>query len=366
LSIAIVSFQTHQPFFMKHFPERLKAARKMNGHSLQDLSDIIRNRFNKQLLQRLETGEARPDSETISLLGKALKLPSDYFVRESAISLEELSFRKLKKFPVKELEKVTAQTADYLERYLELEDMLSIENRISFTPKGYPIKNEEDVEKAALDLRKKWKLGEDALPNIVEMLEENKIKVYLLKADKAFSGMSTILNKRIGVIVLNENEEIPVVRRRFSALHELAHLYLDLDAFNEKEREKICDRFAASMLLIPAKLLHILGNKRTSILMQELFFIAGQYGISLSAIAYHAFNLGIISASYHKFFMIRYNQLKTREKEFRVYDGKENSDRFLQLLFRGVAEEIISTSKAAALNNQRLGDFRELLDNAAK
>jgi hypothetical protein len=84
----------------------------------------------------------------------------------------------------------------------------------------------------------------------------------------------------------------------------------------------------------------------------------------LSAIAYHAFNLGIISASYHKFFMIRYNQYKTKEKEFGVFEGKENSDRFLQLLFRAAAEEIVSTSKAAALNNQRLGDFRELLDNA--
>lgn len=351
---------------MKHFSERLKAARKMNGYSLQDLSDAIRNQLNKQSIQRLETGEAKPDSETISLLSKALKLPPNYFVRETAVSLEDLTFRKLKKLPVKEQEKVIAQTVDYLERYLELEEMLGINNKISFAPKGYTIKNETDVEQAAMDLRKKWKLGEDALPNIVEMLEENNIKVYLLKADKSFSGMSTILNNKIGVIVLNENEEIPVVRRRFSALHELAHLYLDLSQFDEKKIEKMCDHFAASMLIIPEKLISILGKKRTNIVMQELYFISEQYGISLSAIAYHAFSLGIISASYHKFFMIRYNQFKTREKEFTVYAGKEGSDRFLQLLYRAVAEEIISTSKAASLNNQRLADFREMLDNAAK
>jgi Zn-dependent peptidase ImmA (M78 family) len=351
---------------MKHFSERLKAARRMNGYSLQDLSDAIQNQLNKQFLQRLETGEAKPDSETISLLSKALKLPPDYFVRETAVSLKDLTFRKLKKLPVKEQEKVIAQTVDYLERYLELEEMLSINNKISFTPKGYPVKNETDVEQAALDLRKKWKLGEDSLPNIVEMLEENKIKVYLLKADKSFSGMSTILDNKIGVIVLNENEEIPVVRRRFSALHELAHLYLDFGRFDEKKIEKMCDHFAASMLILPEKLISILGNKRTNIVMQELYFIAEQYGISLSAIAYHAFSLGIISASYHKFFMIKYNQFKTREKEFTVYTGREGSDRFLQLLYRAVAEEIISTSKAASLNNQRLGDFREMLDSAAK
>ena len=78
---------------MKHFPERLKAARKMSGYSLQDLSDAVKNHFNKQALQRLETGEAKPDSRTISLLSKVLRLPADYFVREAAIHLEQLRFR---------------------------------------------------------------------------------------------------------------------------------------------------------------------------------------------------------------------------------------------------------------------------------
>jgi Zn-dependent peptidase ImmA (M78 family) len=351
---------------MKHFPERLKAARKMNGYSLQDLSDAINNQFNKQALQRLEIGGTKPDSQVISILSKALHLPADYFVRDSAVNLENLRFRKLKKLPVKELQKINAQTIDYLERYLELEDMLGIDNKISFIPKTYPVKTESDADKAVLDLRKKWKLGEDALTNIVEILEENGIKVYLLNTDLSFSGMSAVLNKKVTVIVLNENKEIPVVRRRFSALHELGHLYLDLSAFDEKQAEKICDRFASSMLLLPSRLTQILGNKRTNIMMRELDIIAGQYGISLSAIVYQAMSLGIITSTFHRFFMIKYNKYKTREKELVVYAGKEYSNRFLQLLFRAVAEEIITTTKGAALNNQRLSDFRELLDRASK
>lgn len=338
----------------------------MHGFSLQDLSDALQSHFTKQTLQRLETGEVKPDSETISLLSKALKLSPDYFFRETTLSLEDLTFRKLRKLPVREQEKVKAQTLDLLERYLELEDMLGIENKIPFKPKSYPVKDESDVEAAAIALRKRWKLGEDALSNIIEMLEENKFKVVLLKADKSFSGMSTVVDNHFGVIVLNDSKEIPVVRRRFSALHELGHLYLNLSSFDEKRTEKLCDHFAATMLLLPNKIKDILGEKRRKIVMKELEIIAGQYGISLSAIAYHAFNLEIITASYHKFFMIMYNKYKTREKEFKVYEGKENSDRFLQLLFRAVAEEIVSTSKAASLNNQKLGDFREILDNAVK
>ena len=43
------------------------------------------------------------------------------------------------------------------------------------------------------------------------------------------------------------------------------------------------------------------------------------------------------------------------------YIGEEKSNRFIQLLFRALAEELISISKAAALNNQTLAEFREKL-----
>lgn len=351
---------------MKHFAERLKTARKMSGFSLQDLSDAMNNFLNKQALNRLETGEALPDSETLSFLSKALKVPTDYFFKEANVSLEDIRFRKLKKLLVKDQEKVIAQTTDLLERYLELEDILGLDNKIKFKPKGYKIENEQDAEDAAQVIRQKWKLGEDPLPNIVEMLEENNIKVYMFPVDKSFSGMSTVIQNKIAVIVLNNNDDIPIVRLRFTALHELAHLYLDLSNFDDKSCEKICHRFAAAMLLPEKKLKQYLGDKRTKIVMKELYLIAGLYGISLSAIMYRALTLGVISASYHKFFMINYNRFNTREKEFEIYKGKEHSERFLQLLIRAVAEEIISTTKAAVLNNQRLGDFREILDNAAK
>jgi Zn-dependent peptidase ImmA (M78 family)/DNA-binding XRE family transcriptional regulator len=351
---------------MKHFSERLKAARKMNGFSLQDLSDKISNRLNKQALNRLETGEAEPDSETISLLSRALHVNMDYFFRESSVALDDVRFRKLKKLPAKEQEKVIGKTIEYLERYLELEDLLGIENTLKFKPKSVKVKDAAGAEAEAENLRKKWKLGEDPLYNIVEMLEENNIKVFQVNVDRSFSGMSTVIKDKIAVIVLNENPEIPVARKRFTALHELAHLYLDLSSFDEKESEKMCDIFASGMLLPANKLRAYLGNKRSQVIMKELYMIGEQYGITTSAIMYKAYNLGIISASYHKFFMIRYNQYKIKEKEFEVYNGKEKSERFLQLLIKAVAEEIISTTKAAMLNNQKLGDFREILDNSVR
>jgi predicted HTH domain antitoxin len=41
------------------------------------------------------------------------------------------------------------------------------------------------------------------------------------------------------------------------------------------------------------------------------------------------------------------------------YEGVEKSNRFEQLLFRALIEEQISMSKAAALKNQSLADFKK-------
>lgn len=349
---------------MNYFPERLKAARKMKGYSLQDLSDALQAKWNKQFLNRLETGEANPDSEMISKLSKALNVTSDYFFRESSVALDDIKFRKLKKLPVKEQEKVIYKTAEYLERYLELENLLGINSKPVFKPKAKKINNSAEVETAAMELREIWGIGRDCIFNVIEMLEEHCIKVVVLATDAAFSGMSTIIKDNIAVVVLNDSKDIPIVRKRFTAMHELAHLYLDLDDFEEKEAEKLCDRFAGAMLLPAIKLKAYFGEKRTQVIMKELYLLAADYGISLAAIMYRALSLGIISPSYHKFFMINYNRYKTKDKEFGVYDCPEVSDRFLQLLIKAVAEEVISTSKGAALNNQKLGDFREILDNS--
>ena len=40
------------------------------------------------------------------------------------------------------------------------------------------------------------------------------------------------------------------------------------------------------------------------------------------------------------------------------FEGKVSSNRFDQLIFRGLSEDIISMSKAASLKNMKLAEFR--------
>lgn len=354
---------------MKYFSERLRNARKMNGLSLQELSNKLNNQISKQDLNRLETGIQLPDSKIISSLANVLNVTMDYFFKEQLLTLDRVEFRKLTKLPVKEQERIKGRTSDFLERYFELENLLGNAKEAPFKYQCFKINKanyKNDIEDAATKMRTSvLKIGSDPIYNIVELLEENGIKVFSIESELSFSGMSTCINNSTMVVVFNDLSSIPLVRKRFTLLHELAHLYLDLSDFDEKQSEKICDAFAGALLLPSEKLIEYFGGKRTTVFINELRNIKEYYGISLSAIMYRAMALDLVSEHYHRYFMILYNQTY-KKQEGEGYKGKEESKRFIQLLMRAVAQEIISTTKAASLNNQKLGDFREqFLDASA-
>jgi Zn-dependent peptidase ImmA (M78 family) len=91
--------------------------------------------------------------------------------------------------------------------------------------------------------------------------------------------------------------------------------------------------------------------------------IKENYGISVQAIMHRAKNLEIIS----DFVYLNFRKWigKNRSEEgLGKYEGKEQSGRFKQLLFRAASEELISMSKAANLANLKLAEFRQQLNLA--
>ena len=140
-------------------------------------------------------------------------------------------------------------------------------------------------------------------------------------------------------------------------MHEVGHLLLDIERYSIKEQEKICDKFAAAMLLPEASLKAELGGHRKNIHLKELLLIKAQYGISPQAILYRCRELGLITET---MFASQTKMMKDRgiwKKEI----GKEESNRLFQLLCRGVSEDFITASKAASLYNKTVRAFRNEL-----
>jgi transcriptional regulator with XRE-family HTH domain len=211
---------------MNAFAERLKSARKMKGWSLQELADNITMTISKQALNKYEQNLMKPTGEVLIALAKALDVKPNYFLKESGIELAPVEFRKKAKLSAKQEESVKEKVKDFLERYLEVEQLLNIKTKFINPVKKITLNEVHDVEAAALKLIEGWNLGYDPIPNVIEMLEDNGIRVMEIDAPEEFDGLSTFVGD-IPVVVINKNYSIE--RKRFTALHELGHLVLSID-----------------------------------------------------------------------------------------------------------------------------------------
>ena len=340
------------------FAERFKSARLLNGFSLQDLADRLGKRVTRQALHRYEKGEVLPDSTMIGLLSDALNVRPDFFFRTMQVVIGEIEYRKLR-MPVKEEAKIREQTRDYLSRYIELEEILGIEHAFDNPLKDLPpVSTYEQVNAAAELLRECWDLGKGAIVNIPELLEERFVKVVRIDADASFDGLQTFVNGTIPVVAYNSNLSHMKYRVRFTLLHELAHLLLQFGDLTHAQKEKLCHQFAGAMLLPEATIKKELGAHRTKLSFQELGNVKRQYGISMQALVMRANVCGIVNDHYVRQFFNSLDQMGWGKEEPVAYEGTEESGRFDQLVYHALAEELISTSKAAALKNQTLAAFR--------
>ncbi len=345
----------------QHFPIRLKSARQQAGLSLRDLTTRLNNKISRQSISQYENGAMRPSHTNLLRLCEALGVSIEYFNRP-VVELTEIEFRELEKLPVKERQKIEAKAADFLGRFLELEGLLGAEVRFENPLSNNLVTNFEDVEQATIELRAKWGLGENPIPNIVELLEEKGIKVCEVIADDAFTGMAATAQVGIHIIVLNSANFISVDRKRFTALHELAHILLAFD--KDIDKELACHYFAKAMLFPKNRIAIELGNFRKKIHLGELIAIKEQYGISIQATLHRLKDLNIISDNHYKQQREMINKRGWKKIEPGKYYGKEHSHRMKQLVYRGIAEDLISTSKAASLYGMNLAEFRRMLNQA--
>lgn len=343
------------------FADRFKSARLLNGLSLQDLANKLDNKVTRQALYRYERGEVLPGSEMLLLLCEALNVKADFFFRSTQIQLEDIEFRKLK-ISAKEETRIVEETRDFLSRYLELEEILGICESFQHPLLDYPVVSSfEHVNEAAKKVRSYWKLGEAPLSNVAELLEDFSIKIVCVKADNDFFGLQTFANGEIPVIAYNETQANNPDRIRFTLLHELGHLLLNFsEELTHSQKERLCHQFAGAMLLPEAVLIKEIGQHRNRLDLHELGHVKQHYGISMQAIVMRANALGIVNNHFTKQFFDLFTEKDWRKDEPITYKGIEGSGRFDQLIYRALIEELISTSKAAALKNVSVAEFRKL------
>lgn len=344
------------------FPDKLKTARLMRGLSLEALSVKMEGRVSKQALSKYETGKMQPSEPVLQSLAEALQLPVGYFFRRG-VQVSRISFRTDSRMPAHSTGQMVSTAQDLMERYLHLEDSLSIPSSFVNPLHSLRIALSDDVEKAADRLRSKWQLGCFPIFSVYEMLES--VGVKLIEFDAGVShvmGFSTFVNKDIPLVVVNLSANATVERKRFTALHELGHLLLNfVPDLDDNRRERLCHLFAGAVLCPSSVLYKELGNVRTSLTLNELVSLKNRYGISVSAIVHRAKDLGVISSQYYNDIFNNHIHANPMERGWGGYPIPEHTDRFERLLMRAVAEGHFSMEEAAELANEKAEEYGKRL-----
>jgi Zn-dependent peptidase ImmA (M78 family) len=237
-----------------------------------------------------------------------------------------------------------------LDRYLELESIAGSSTTVVNPLKDLRIESVADVEDAAERLRDAWDLGGNPIPQVVEMLEERGIRVLEANAPESFDGLAAWAGDTPFMLV-NRNVR-DTCRLRFTLLHELGHLLLQIpEGAESKVVEKLCNRFASAMLFPADAFKSHFGERRRHVTLQELISLKEEWGMSIAAIAYRAKDLKVLSEDGHRRFSIGLSERGFKKKEPGAYAMPERPQRFRQLALRSFAEEVISGTKAASLLN---------------
>lgn len=369
------------------FAKRLQNARKICGFSQAELvaklDELAKHNPDKYksvsttAVERYENGIMFPDSDGIIItLAKALNTCPEDLTRPFIVEVDcsKFEFRKKAKLGKKAIEAIKLKIQQRIEKYVEIERLTNSEMMFNINiVSNILIKDEESARQVAMQLRKIWNLGMGPLSQPILILESYGVKVIEVEEDpELFDGTSNVV-EGIPVLVLNKkdynspearfqnNEE----RRRLTLFHELGHQIMRFsEDVSDKKKEDLCNVFASEMLIPSETFISIFGSKRSKISSWELKDVQREFGISVRALMMKAVQLGVITQSHHKWFCISMNKKDNqsfREQMDATAIQSQHTSRFERLVYRSLASEVITYSKAAQLLDTTVPELKKNL-----
>lgn len=280
-------------------PSRMKDARLAQRMNQTELANTIG--VSRQAISAFELGEKSPEADTMARIAEVLEQPISFFAGEDSAVFGECSPRffrafgsdtKKRNLMCDVLGKWFVQTSRYL---YDLVTFPAV-NISCVSPANGNRYSEDEIEHAAEECRRLWRLGVGPISNVVGLLETNGIAIcrYEVTGEKieAFSFWS---GPRPFIFLASEKES--AVRSRFDAAHELGHLILHKwigpeeleDPKILKLIESEANRFAGAFLL-PRK---SFPNEVYTSRLDAFVELKKRWKVAIQAMVYRCKDLGI-------------------------------------------------------------------------
>jgi len=344
----------------KTFANRLINARRIRCFSQRELSNATQGQVSPTAIEKYEKGLMMPSNTVLIQLSRALNMKLDYFFRPFTVDIDtsKFEFRKSSSMGVKKIESIKYMVCAEIEKYLEIEAILANTTSFTLDYRNVVVEGENEAKFLANRFRTDMNIGTDAIVSAVDLLESCGVKIIEIDLDEKFSGTCNTAGT-IPVIVINKN--MSSERKRITIFHELGHLLMY--CADGVDKENLCTIFANEVLIPSDKFIGILGESRHDISLIELQAIQREYGLSIDALMAKAVQLSIITQRRYSSYYKKKNAVPSfKEAVDATHYPMEHTNRFERLVYRALASEVISFSKAAGLLDVSVNEVRNTLN----
>ena len=323
--------------------ENLKRIRILKNLSLKEAGELLN--MSATAISKYEKGEWKLNSEKLIRFARAYNVKViDLVQTELPCELKFTSFRKRSRLTGEKLLLLKDLIRKEVSKYLEV---VKINQSNVFEINKFECSSPIEAEEIALKVRNEVLKISDLQPlhGLTDILENlGIIIVYIENYNgkfKDFDGLSEIVDG-IPVIVLLKQDD--GARQRFTLAHEFAHLILNI---NNADQEKICNRFASSLLMTKNAMINEFGEKRNRITLSELQYFKKEYQVSYQAIIHRLQELKILTPTSAKNLYIIVN--KKFKNNDPVIINPEISYQFKKTVCKLESSDIITIGRACEL-----------------
>lgn len=343
---------------------RIKQARHRMKLSQRELAEQVG--VSHTTISNYERGEKKPGSEVLMNIADALGVDLSFFLRAHRVVEIAPAYRKLASLNKGDERQLIERIRDWLERYLETEEIVNPAPKAFEMPTGfpYPVTSVGEAEAAATLLRETWDLGTDPIEDVTALLEDHGIRVGRVDADNGFDACTFRADINGGIPVVVTRTGLPGDRQRFNLAHELGHLLLDIE--DDLDEETVCHRFAGALLAPEPAVRDTVGDaERRNITLDELHVLKHKFGLSMQAFFFRLRDVGVISEYEAKRAHREFRKRGLHRKEPGDPVPPEQPERFHLLVLRAYGEGLIGEKRARELYDGPIAELESQLEPVA-
>lgn len=282
---------------------RIATARSRRGLSQVELAEAVG--LTQSAISRIESGERAVDSLELASLARHLGVSILDLLEDQPLPEEVLQGSA--RLEATRAPGAVDQGYQRLLYFLRFDQLLDNLGAPAFPrpappdiqlPSRGPAKDQGRA--LAVDVRKRLDLGDEPVPNLMELAEER------LGLDIALepltSGLSGLCLRTDGIAAAIIDSSAAYARQRFTVAHEIAHhlmrdgdpLWVDEQLFGQGVKEIRANAFAAHFLM-PQSGIERIVNRYDKIDPRVVLQLQYFFGVSLEALLWHLKNIGRIS-----------------------------------------------------------------------